>query len=172
MLAFDTSTIIYAWDNHPPEQFPGLWKGTMQAFDTSTIIYAWDNYPPEQFPGLWRWMAKKVESGEFVMLDVAFLEFKKKSLDLKEWLEDHKLRKFEITDATIQNALMIKTLLGTENDKYGVGVGENDILIIASAKEHHIELVTNESLQNKLPKEKRNIRFQPYVICLRLRCHA
>jgi len=44
----------------------------MQTFDASSMIYAWDNYPPGQFPGLWEWMGKQIELEEFVMSEVAF----------------------------------------------------------------------------------------------------
>ena len=32
----------------------------MQTFDASSMIYAWDNYPIEQFPPLWDWMGVQV----------------------------------------------------------------------------------------------------------------
>lgn len=33
----------------------------MQVFDASSMIYAWDNYPEGQFPGLWKWVETGVE---------------------------------------------------------------------------------------------------------------
>jgi hypothetical protein len=38
------------------------------------MIYAWDNYPVRQFPGLWEWMATQIEERKLVMPSVAFEE--------------------------------------------------------------------------------------------------
>ena len=46
------------------------------------------------------------------------------------------------------------TLLGISASRYHPkGVGENDIIIIATAKDCHCELITNENVQNNLPIE-------------------
>jgi Domain of unknown function (DUF4411) len=42
----------------------------MQVFDASSMIYAWDNYPMRQFPGLWEWMATQIEEKKLVMPSV------------------------------------------------------------------------------------------------------
>jgi len=34
----------------------------MSLFDASSIIYAWDNYPPELFPPLWDWLEEELVS--------------------------------------------------------------------------------------------------------------
>lgn len=125
----------------------------MQAFDTSSILYAWDNYPIGQFPPLWDWMGEQFEVGEFVLSDVAMKETKKKDPDCAQWLKDHSAQSFPTTNKDLQIALIIKSLLGIRNDKYGSGVGENDILIISSAKVHGHLLITNEAVQNHLPKK-------------------
>ena len=44
----------------------------MQVFDASSIIYAWDNYPIQQFPGLWEWIATQIEAELVTMSSVAF----------------------------------------------------------------------------------------------------
>ena len=54
---------------------------------------------------------------------------------------------------------MINGLLGIKNDLYGAGVGEKDILIIASAKEHGQELVSNENRQHTLPMDMKKYKI-------------
>ena len=48
----------------------------------------------------------------------------------------------------------IKTIIGVANDNYHPkGVGENDILIIATAKIEEIDLVSDEGRQAQVPLE-------------------
>lgn len=125
----------------------------MRVFDASSMIYAWDNYPIGQFPGLWEWMASQIEVQELVMPSVAFEEVQNKTPDCGEWLKDNKLERLPITNAILQDAKRIKGLLGIVDDGYHPkGVGENDILIIATARFHEAELVSDEERQNNLPK--------------------
>ena len=46
----------------------------MQVFDASSFVYAWDNYPIAQFPGMWRWMAAQMSDRNIVMASVALTE--------------------------------------------------------------------------------------------------
>ena len=39
----------------------------MRVFDASSMIYAWDNYPIGQFPGMWEWMGSQIEAKQVVM---------------------------------------------------------------------------------------------------------
>ncbi len=82
----------------------------MQAFDASSMIYAWDNYPLEQFLGLWMWIDEQIKSGEFVMSEVAFGEVKGKAPDCADWLEKHAIKPLPRTSDTLQIALMLKRL--------------------------------------------------------------
>jgi len=123
----------------------------MKAFDASSMIHAWDNYPSGQFPPLWAWMGEQIESEEFVMSEVAFDQVNNRVPDCANWLEEHAIEPLQSTNDILLIALMVNRLLGIENDQYGPGVDENDILIIASAKEHDQELVSNENPQNQLP---------------------
>lgn len=124
----------------------------MRVFDASSMIYAWDNYPIGQFPGLWEWMAGQIESKQLLMPSVAFEEVNHKAPDCGEWLKENNLDQLEITNAIMQEAKRIKELLGIANDKYTTGVGENDILIISAARLHKAELVSDEAKQPNLPK--------------------
>jgi len=123
-------------------------------FDASSMIDAWDNYPVHQFIGLWKWLAIQVKEKELVMVSVAFEEVANKTPDCGQWLKDNELERLPISNAILQDAMRIKGLLGIVDDKYHPkGVGENDLLIIATAKSFHAELVTDEARQLKLPTE-------------------
>jgi len=125
----------------------------MRVFDASSMICAWDNYPIGQFPGLWEWMASQIEAKELVMPSVAFEEVQNKTPDCGEWLKDSGLEQLTVTNAILQDAKRIKGLLGIVDDNYHAkGVGENDILIIATARQHGAELVSDEERQTNLPK--------------------
>lgn len=125
----------------------------LRAFDASSIIHAWDNYPLVQFPPLWKWMAREISAGQFVMPKVAFEEVNARAPDCSHWLRKNHVRRIEVTNAIVQEALRIKGMLKIEGDNYHpAGVGENDILIVATALVEGLELVSNEGRQNNLPK--------------------
>lgn len=136
----------------------------MLVFDTSSMIYAWDNYPANQFPPLWEWMSEEITAGQIVMPQVAFDEVAQKSPDCATWLRKQNLQLLDVSDAIIRQAMSINALLEIKDDKYfGNGVGENDILIIATAKIMSIPLVTDESRQTNLPKVKG--RYKIPAVC-------
>lgn len=124
----------------------------MQTFDASSIIYAWDNYPPEQFPPLWRWIAERIEAGEFSIPEPALEEVERRLPECAAWLQDKHIERVTVTNEILQEALRIKDLLGIEEDRYHAkGVGENDLLIIATARIQGFELVSNEGRQHQFP---------------------
>ena len=124
----------------------------MQVFDASSMIYAWDNYPVRQFPGLWDWMATQIEEKKLAMPKVAFDEVAHKAPECGQWLKDRDIDLIEISNAILQDAMSIKNLLGIVDDSYHPkGVGENDLLIIATAKQNEAELVSDEERQRTLP---------------------
>ncbi len=139
----------------------------MQAFDASAVIYAWDNYPVKQFPSLWTWIASQIQEGDFLMPAVAFKETKDKVPECATWLREKNIQRIEVSNDILQEAMRIKGLLGIKDDHYHAkGVGENDILIVATAFIGNLELVSEEARQSNLPQEKRKMKI-PAVCNLR-----
>ena len=125
----------------------------MLAFDASSMIYAWDNYPVEQFPPLWNWIAEQVRSGELSMCQLAFDEVANKTPECADWLKLQGIRRIQISNEIVQEAVLINQLLQIAGAKYHPkGVGENDVFIIATAKSEGTELVSDEARQKILPK--------------------
>ncbi|MBX8534566.1 DUF4411 family protein [Pseudomonas cichorii] len=123
----------------------------MLAFDASSMIYAWDNYPETQFPGLWKWIKGQISSGLVAMPLVAFEETSAKSPDCGKWLKDSSLGILHPSTEILRRAASLKDLLGIEGNRYGIGVGENDLIIIATAEMNGVSLVSNEAVQKSLP---------------------
>jgi len=133
----------------------------MYSFDASSVIHAWDNYPIDNklFEPLWEWFADKVAVQEFTVSEIALAEVTAKIPECGKWLKDNQIEVFKISPSILLQTQAIKKLLDIEEDEYGSGVGENDLLIIAVAKEHNLTLVTEEKRQNNLPTFKHNYKI-------------
>lgn len=127
------------------------------------MLHAWDNYPIEQFPPLWNWMADRVKQGLIQMSEVAVEEVGHKAPECAVWLKNVELRRLPVTETILLEAMRIKALLEIEEDRYGSGVDENDLIIIATAKVNGCDLVTNEAFQPSVSKLKRNWKIP--VVC-------
>lgn len=139
----------------------------MQVIDASSMIYAWDNYPVEQFPGLWEWMASQVEAGNLVIPSVAFDEVSHKVPECCDWLKDNGIEKIEVTNAILQDAMRVKALIGVVDDGYhSKGVDENDLLIITTARAKHCELISEEARQPTLSRNESTKRKIPAVCAM------
>ncbi len=136
----------------------------MRTIDASSMIYAWDNYPVDQFPKLWTWMKSEVQRKFLSIPKVAFDEVRIKSPECAEWLTSCGVGKITESVEVLTEAVKIKELLGIKNDQYHPrGVGENDIIIIATAKIEKLELVSNESKQIRQPQS--NDRLKIPAVC-------
>ena len=132
----------------------------MVTLDASSVIYAWDNYPPNIFPQLWEWIGQQFLHGEFQMAQLAFEEVQKKTPDCASFLNENDVRQVPTTQHILFQALEIKKLLGIVHDNYHPdGVGENDIIIIATAHISNAQLVTEESRQAIYPRENRKLKI-------------
>ncbi len=130
-----------------------------RVIDASSIIHGWDNYPPEQFPGLWDWLEHEVDAKNLKIPRVAFDEVDHKLPDCAQWLQDNNVEKIQVSNDILRISVHIHTLLGISGDEYGNGVGENDIIIIATAKTFGAELISNEKRQTTLPANQRNYKI-------------
>lgn len=131
----------------------------MPDFDASSMIYAWDNYPERQFPGLWEWIEAQIDAKDIRMSIVAFEEVKLKAPDCADWLAQRGIEQRLITNDIIQDANRIKTLLGIVGDNYHPkGVDENDLLIIATARANQMQLISEEH-QSLPPNELRRCKI-------------
>lgn len=101
-------------------------------------------------------MADRVEKGFIRMSDIAVEEVGHKVPECVAWLRDANLQKISVSEAVLLEAFRIKGVLGIEEDMYGSGVDENDLIIIATAKLNDYELVTDEAFQASANKQKRN----------------
>jgi hypothetical protein len=126
----------------------------MQVLDASSIIYAWDNYPKNQFPGLWDWIAEQIEEKALAIPKVALEEVRHKTPECEKWLKEAGIALFDTTQEILLDAMRIKKLVGIVDDRYHPkGVDENDLLIIATAKVHRCGLISDEEKQTRLPDE-------------------
>ena len=127
--------------------------------DASSMIYAWDNYPIEQFPALWEWLCEEIETGNLSVSKVAYEEIKNHYDECADWMDECNIVKHDVTNDILRLSLKIRGELGIEGDRYGGGVGENDILIIATAKSLNTILMSNEKVQTGLPANKKNYKI-------------
>jgi predicted nucleic acid-binding protein len=133
-------------------------------FDASGAIHAWDNYPIANFPAFWDWIDAEIGKDNFAISEVAFDEVKNKSPECAEWLKIKSVRKINLSETILLRANEIKDLLGIVAEAYNPkGVGENDLLIIATAEVEGAILITEESRQPALPIQRS--KFKIPAVC-------
>lgn len=125
----------------------------MRAFDASSIIHAWDNYPNDQFVGLWDWLGTQLDGKKIRIPSVAYEEIERRSPDCHKWLSASGHKTLPLSSKVLAQAKSIKEVLGIVEEQYfSLGVSENDLYIIATAKVQGCILVSDEAAQPTLPK--------------------
>jgi len=125
----------------------------MPAFDASSMLHAWDNYPERQFPPLWNWIARGIAARHITIPRVACDEVAHKAPECADLLRHRNIEEYEVTNGITHHAVRIKGLLGIVGDNYHPkGVGENDLIIVATALVHGVELVSEEQRQINPPQ--------------------
>lgn len=132
----------------------------MRVLDASAIIYAWDNYPLAQFPGLWAWLGNELKTHALTIPVVALEEVAHMAPECAIWLKNAEALRLPMSEAVVMTAMAIKNSIGVVNDHYHPkGVDENDLFIIAAAKVHGAELITNEARQFGAQAEARKYKI-------------
>lgn len=103
-----------------------------KVFDASAIIRAWEYYPKPQFPGFWRWVASEFNARRWMMARANLDEVSHKVPELHRWLVSSGLRTINVTNEIVARVIQIKELLEIVDDRYGAGVDEPDLILIAT----------------------------------------
>ena len=122
--------------------------------DTSGWLDGWQrHYPIDVFPSLWTKLDGLVASGEIISSEEVYLEIKRKSDDLYEWIQARKQMLVPLDEAIQTRAIEILGEFPRLVDTLR-GRSKADPFVIATAVERNSIIVTGEILTGNLVKPR------------------
>lgn len=136
-----------------------------RVYDSSSLIDIWEYYLPSTglFPEFWKWLLDSLRSGEAVVPVAAFEELEAGAEDFAKFLLAKGVEPVKEDSRVKDASKAIQNALGTGPKGFPhPGVGEADIIIMATAKALQAALVSEE-LQDTPPK--RIARYKMPSVC-------
>lgn len=122
--------------------------------DTSAWMDGWQRYyPPDVFPTLWTKLDELTKSGEIISSEEVYVELKKKSDELHDWIMARKGMLVPLDEAIQRHATQLlrehPRLVDTLR-----GRSKADPFVIATAIERNAVVVTGEILTGNMNKPR------------------
>lgn len=122
--------------------------------DTSGWLDGWQrHYPPDVFPSMWTKLDVHVNSGEILSSEEVYLELKKKSDELHDWIQARKQMLVPLDEPIQLRAASLLSEFPRLVDTLR-GRSKADPFVIATAMERGAIVVTGEPLTGKLDKPR------------------
>ena len=122
--------------------------------DTSGWLDGWQrHYPPDVFPSMWTKLDVLVNSGEILSSEEVYLELKKKSDELHDWIQARKQMLVPLDEPIQLRAAGLLSEFPRLVDTLR-GRSKADPFVIATAMERGAVVVTGEPLTGKLDKPR------------------
>ena len=122
--------------------------------DTSGWLDGWQrHYPPDVFPSMWAKLDVHVSSGEILSSEEVYLELKKKSDELHDWIQARKQMLVPLDEPIQMSAASLLSEFPRLVDTLR-GRSKADPFVIATAMERGAIVVTGEPLTGKLDKPR------------------
>ena len=122
--------------------------------DTSGWLDGWQRqYPPDVFPSMWTKLDAHVSSGNILSSEEVYIELKKKSDELHDWIQARKQMLVPLDEQIQLRAASLLSEFPRLVDTLR-GRSKADPFVIATAMERNAVVVTGEPLTGNLDKPR------------------